>query len=936
MATLVSPGVSVSVTDESFYAPAGTGTVPLIIIATAQDKTTPDGTGTAAYTTSANVNKVKLITSQRDLLTYYGNPEFVMNGVTAVPGHEANEIGLLAAYSFLGIANRAYVVRADIDLNQIMPSAVEPTASPNNGSYWLDTTETVWGLKRWSGSAWVRQTVKVPAYTDLESNKKPKAAYGKDGEFAVVYFNATGGTDLRVKFWQKVSGAWYSISSSSWDSATSSKDFQFGSHLAIPSTRSGGGSLVAGDLFFQTTAPNTGTSLMVKVYDSATKQFVDETMPLFSTSSAMYASLTSAAVAGDLWAKVVDNDTAGFGGFTIYLKRHNGATSVSATSTTALADTAITLTGHSGKYAFDTSINNGTPVQVFLTSDKDSDGNASVDDIVADINSALSGANATLSHTANVIASNVSGKIRITNTDGHDILLNAGNVTAFTPANVYLTEDVPYTNFAALSYEASATAITGDLPDGQLWADFEISVDRTDILEHNGSTWVSFTGDLQIDAVEPTTQSDGTTPLASGDLWIDSGDLENYPVVYKHDGSAWVLVDTTDQVSSDGMVFGDFRVDSTSSLDADAPDAVLYPSGILAWNKRASAGNIKKWTMDHTFEGVLIGDRWVDYSGNKLNGAPNMLRKAQRAVVVRAMQAAVAGNDELRNETTRFNLMAAPGYPELFDEMKELNIDRKETAFILVDPPMRLKADATSLQAWANNSANATENGEDGLVTSYEYAGVYYPHGLTSNIDGVNVMVPASHIALRTLAYNDQVAFPWFAPAGFQRGLVNNATSVGYLDPVSSEYVPVALSEGQRDTLYINKINPIGNFPGRGLAVFGQKTLNPQSSALDRVNVARLVVYLRERLDDIVKPFLFEPNDEVTRQNAKVVVDRFLGQLVIQRGLYDYLVVCDGTNNTPARIDRNELHIDVAIQPVKAVEFIYIPIRIQNTLGQTG
>jgi phage tail sheath protein FI len=136
--------------------------------------------------------------------------------------------------------------------------------------------------------------------------------------------------------------------------------------------------------------------------------------------------------------------------------------------------------------------------------------------------------------------------------------------------------------------------------------------------------------------------------------------------------------------------------------------------------------------------------------------------------------------------------------------------------------------------------------------------------------------------------------------------------------------------------LYINKINPIGNFPGRGLAVFGQKTLNPVASALDRVNVARLVVYLRERLDDIVKPFLFEPNDEVTRQNAKVVVDRFLGQLVTQRGLFDFLVVCDTTNNTPARIDRNELHIDIAIQPVKAVEFIYIPIRIQNTLGSAG
>jgi len=120
------------------------------------------------------------------------------------------------------------------------------------------------------------------------------------------------------------------------------------------------------------------------------------------------------------------------------------------------------------------------------------------------------------------------------------------------------------------------------------------------------------------------------------------------------------------------------------------------------------------------------------------------------------------------------------------------------------------------------------------------------------------------------------------------------------------------------------------------LLYLDKKTLNPNSSALDRVNVARLVVYLREQLDDAVKPFLFEPNDEVTRANAKVVVDRLLGELVAQRGLFDFITVCDTTNNTPARIDRNELHIDVAIQPVKAVEFIYIPIRIQNTLGSTG
>ena len=267
--------------------------------------------------------------------------------------------------------------------------------------------------------------------------------------------------------------------------------------------------------------------------------------------------------------------------------------------------------------------------------------------------------------------------------------------------------------------------------------------------------------------------------------------------------------------------------------------------------------------------------------------------------------------------------------------MITLSVDRKDTVFALIDPPLRLASDATSTQNWATNNAVATENGEDGLVSSSAQAAVYYPHALTTNLDGTNIMVPASHMALRTFAYNDQVAFPWFAPAGFQRGVVSNATSVGYLDAKESEYTPVALNEGQRDGLSLNKVNPVANFPGRGISVFGQKTLNPTASALDRVNVSRLVIYIREQLDDAVKPFLFEPNDSVTRDNARSVVERFLGELISQRGLYDFVAVCDSSNNTPARIDRNELHIDVAIQPVKAVEFIYIPIRIQNTLGQS-
>ncbi len=921
--TLVSPGVSISVTDESFYAPAGTGTVPLIVIATAQDKTTPDGSGTAAYTTAATAGKVQLITSQRDLLTNYGNPIFKTSGGTPLHGHEQNEYGLMAAYSFLGIANRAYVLRANIDLDQLSPSATPPNSNPADGSYWVDTANTVWSLKRDSGTAWVRQTVKVPSVSQIAGDDSPKAAFGVNGDFAVVYYDAAGVTLADIKLYHKLAGTWYHIGSAGWTSA-SGKTFTVGKHTQIPAPGT------AGNLFLQSTIPNSGTTLSVKVYSAATDQWTTISTIARETTSAVAYTTFGTVAEGDIWAEFAT------GTATVTLHRHNGESSVTALSSAALSDTAISLTGHSGKISFNMKFNDGVVVPVTLSTDDDSDGNASVDDMVTDINNALSAANTTISYTSGVVAENVNGKISITNSTGKNILLTAGNVAGFDPTDLNLVADTAYSNWEELSFEASATELVGDTANGTLWYDNVVSTDNLDLLELTANGWINYTGDIQISASEPTTQSDGSTSLSVGDLWIDSSDLENYPVLYKHDGSDWSLVINSDQESPEGILFADFRETAGGSLDDDAPNPALYPHGMIGWNKRASGGNIKQWIVNHTHEGTLIGDRWVDYSGNKADGSPNMLRKAQRAAVVRQMQAAVASSEEARNETNRFNLLACPGYPELVDDMISLNVDRKETAFIVADAPLRLASSGSALQAWATNSNNAIENGEDGLISSSPYVGVYYPHALTTNLDGTNVLQPASHIALRTMAFNDSVAFPWFAPAGFQRGLVTNATSVGYLDSSTGEYQAVSLNEGQRDTLYVNKINPIGNFPGRGLAVFGQKTLNPVASALDRVNVARLVVYIRERLDDIVKPFLFEPNDEVTRSNAKVVVDRFLGQLVTQRGLYDFLTVCDTTNNTPARIDRNELHIDIAIQPVKAVEFIYIPIRIQNTLGTTG
>jgi phage tail sheath protein FI len=185
-------------------------------------------------------------------------------------------------------------------------------------------------------------------------------------------------------------------------------------------------------------------------------------------------------------------------------------------------------------------------------------------------------------------------------------------------------------------------------------------------------------------------------------------------------------------------------------------------------------------------------------------------------------------------------------------------------------------------------------------------------------------------MVLRQMAYNDQVAYPWFAPAGFSRGTISNVSAVGYLDS-EDEFVTVTLNEGQRETLYTNNVNAIATLPGRGIVIWGQKTRNATSGALDRVNVARLVNYVRYQSDQLAQPFLFEPNDRTTRDAVKEAFDSFLAELVTLRGVTDFLVVVDESNNTPARIDRNELWVDIAIQPTKAVEFIYIPIRLRNT-----
>ena len=191
---LLSPGVEVTVVDQSQYIPAAVNSVPYILLATAQNKVSGTGVGVAAGTLAANANRVYLITSQRDLSATYGVPFFYKTTAgTPINGYELNEYGLLAAYSALGITNRAYIQRVDVDLSALTASLTRPTGTPPNGTYWLDTTNSLWGISQWNQTtaAFTNQipTVIVDS-TQLDGNTtQPLPSIGSIGDYAITATN---------------------------------------------------------------------------------------------------------------------------------------------------------------------------------------------------------------------------------------------------------------------------------------------------------------------------------------------------------------------------------------------------------------------------------------------------------------------------------------------------------------------------------------------------------------------------------------------------------------------------------------------------------------------------------------------------------------------------------------------------------------------------
>ena len=740
-----------------------------------------------------------------------------------------------------------------------------------------------------------------------------------------------------------------------------------------------------GSVWMQTTPPNGGATFTVKQWNEDTKLWETQPAPLYDKQEEALYQLDRTGggknlAIGDLYVNANVSDTVPVEATYKIFRR-------STTGTTKIQSAKIAAQLAAASVSFDikeTVVGSNAFGSTKTVTFNGSGTTADADDFAGAINSAgLTSVVASVDGQNRVIIEHTGGgDIHLTDTSGHLAIAgfapydpdNAATTTlnlmyAFGTDNTTTPAQYLGSNWRVLTYTADDDAPTALAPQGELW--YSSVVDEIDIMIHDGSSWSGYlnydfgdgTGLTDpagpiVAASEPTTQSNGNA-LATGDLWIDTADIENFPTIYRWGANGeWALVDKTDQTSENGVLFADARwsiagsdedaadiVDMLSNdyLDPDAPDPALYPKGMLLWNLRRSGFNVKRFernyidvsgtndrNADESMQSYYPHRRVTD-SGNQPDGSGTFGRHAQRKSVTQSLQAEVNSNQDIRDEESRqFNIIACPGYPELIGEMISLNYDRRLTAFVVGDTPFRLTPDATSLNEWATNVNLAVEDNDRGLVSRDEYLGIYYPAGFTSDNEGNNIVVPPSHMALRTLVLNDQVAYPWFAPAGTRRGGVTNASATGYVTS-EGEFKSVALNTGQRDTLYSNAINPITFISGSGLVVFGQKTRARNASALDRINVARLTVYMRGQLELLARPYLFEPNDKITRDQVKAAADAFLLELVSLRAIYDFIAVCDETNNTPARIDRNELYLDIAIEPVKAIEFIYIPLRLKNT-----
>ena len=344
---------------------------------------------------------------------------------------------------------------------------------------------------------------------------------------------------------------------------------------------------------------------------------------------------------------------------------------------------------------------------------------------------------------------------------------------------------------------------------------------------------------------------------------------------------------------------------------------------------RVSAVNLK--TIDYlSTDGVTVNvdSNGISYSGSLPVAQSGSFQGAQGGIIAGAnffdninntnTQGLVAGNytsiiNLLANtEEYVFNIISAPG----LTYANTSHVTPIDSIISLAEG----RGDCIAVVDVQNYEATVSNVVDKATSLNSSYAATYWPWVQVLSATGRNEWVPASVVIPGVYAFTDNSTAPWFAPAGLVRG--------GVTGVIQAER---RLTRTQRDTLYSNKVNPIASFPGQGISVFGQKTLQTKASALDRVNVRRLLIELKKFIGDEARNLVFEQNTIATRNRFLATVNPYLESVVQRQGLYAYRVVMDDSNNTADVVDRNQLIGQIFIQPVKTAEFIVLDFTIEPT-----
>ena len=453
----------------------------------------------------------------------------------------------------------------------------------------------------------------------------------------------------------------------------------------------------------------------------------------------------------------------------------------------------------------------------------------------------------------------------------------------------------------------------------------------------------------------------------------------NYPAGLQYRGLRYVLSQTNDDGRFDLLVQSDGGTQESYTMAMTKPSSMasatsLYPEDVLtrgiensvseyvkgnfytfdsttvasnssAWN--ATVSGVSPFTPPTSFGGSMsLTAPWV--GGSVTPGAGDQATKDWRCITLQNatldskggvngdagsyggnmsntnITAALIGTtgdktglNALDSEDTPVTLAAVPGVTQQSVQNALISLAETTQNFLAVVAPPAGFGSSQQAIAWSNGNAD----GRTAAINS-SYAAVYWPW--VKQFDaytGADRWYDPSIYAIGQMCFTDEVADPWFAPAGLSRGRLTQPTDV-----------EVKLNQGDRDALYGpgNIVNPITKFNTDGIVIYGQRTGQRTPTALDRINVRRLMIFLRRMVLQSTRRFVFEPNDPVTWEAVRSVINPALADIQQRRGITSFQTVCDGTTNTPIRVDRNELWCKIILKPTKTAEVLVFELNLTN------